>query len=90
MYIQHPILTEKHRIVDIFTEKLKYHMVLSIQTLCSVFSRSTLLIYYSHESFWERCNKFFAYGFGDPLPFPLADPLQFCQAGWSMLVDSHF
>ncbi len=25
-------------------EKLKYHMVLSIQTLCSVFSRSTLLI----------------------------------------------
>ncbi len=38
MYTQHPILTEKHRIVDIFAdllkkEKLKYHMVLSIQTL---------------------------------------------------------
>ncbi len=36
MYTQHPILTEKHRIVDIFAdllkkEKLKYHMVLSIQ-----------------------------------------------------------
>ncbi len=49
MHTQHPILTEKHRIVDIFAdllkkEKLKYHMVLSIQTLCSVFSRSTLLI----------------------------------------------
>ncbi len=37
MYTQHPILTEKHRIVDILQifkkEKLKYHMVLSIQTL---------------------------------------------------------
>ncbi len=38
MYTQHPILTEKHRIVDIFADllkrKKKYHMVLSIQTLC--------------------------------------------------------
>uniref|UniRef100_A0A671MIE5 Spectrin beta chain n=1 Tax=Sinocyclocheilus anshuiensis TaxID=1608454 RepID=A0A671MIE5_9TELE len=25
----------------------------------------------SHESFWERCNKFFTPGFGDPLPFQL-------------------
>ncbi len=32
---------------------MAYH-ILSIQTLCSVFSRSTLLIYYRHESFWER------------------------------------
>jgi len=44
-------------------------MVLSIQTLCSVFSRSTLLIQYSHESFWDRCNKLFTSGFGYPLPF---------------------
>uniref|UniRef100_A0A671LRJ8 Protein bicaudal C homolog 1-B-like n=1 Tax=Sinocyclocheilus anshuiensis TaxID=1608454 RepID=A0A671LRJ8_9TELE len=29
------------------------------------------------NSFWERCNKFFTPGFGDPLPFLLADPLQF-------------
>ncbi len=39
MYTQHPILTEKHRIFDIFADllkkkKLKYHMALSIQTLC--------------------------------------------------------
>ena len=33
MYTQHPILTEE---IDKFikTEKLKYHMVISIQTLC--------------------------------------------------------
>ncbi len=48
MYTQHPILTEKHNCWHfcrfIKKDKLKYHMVLSIQTLCSVFSRSTLLI----------------------------------------------
>jgi len=45
MYTQHPILTEKNRNVDMFAnlEKKKYHMVISIQTLCSVLSRSTLL-----------------------------------------------
>uniref|UniRef100_A0A672S8U7 CRIB domain-containing protein n=1 Tax=Sinocyclocheilus grahami TaxID=75366 RepID=A0A672S8U7_SINGR len=26
--------------------------------------------------------QFFTPGFGDPLPFLLADPLQFCQVGW--------
>ena len=39
MYTQHPILTEKKQKCIIFgkfikKEKLKYHMVISIQTLC--------------------------------------------------------
>ncbi len=29
--------------------------------------------------FGKDANKFFTPGFGDPLPFLLADPLQFCQ-----------
>ena len=66
MYTQHPILKEKNQICRIFSklikkEKLKYHMVISIQTLCSVLSRSTLLSLYSHESSWEWCNKCFSH-----------------------------
>ena len=58
MYTQHPILTEKKQKCKnvckfIKKEKLKYHIVISIQTLCSVLSRSTLLSEYSHESSWE-------------------------------------
>ncbi len=34
MYTQHPILTEKHRIVDIFADLLKKKNFRSIQTLC--------------------------------------------------------
>jgi len=41
MFTQHPILTEKNRHVEIFAnllkkDKLKYHMVIGIQTRCSV------------------------------------------------------
>jgi len=38
LYTQHSILTEEHRTVDIFAHLLKKNAVLSIQTLCSVFS----------------------------------------------------
>ncbi len=50
-------------------------MVLSIQTFAQYLVEAPFW-FNTAMSFWERFNKFFTPGFGDPLPFLLADPLQ--------------
>ncbi len=62
MYTQHPILTEKHRIVDIFADLLKKKTEIShglkYSDPFSVFSRSTLLIYTAMSLFGKDSTSF--------------------------------
>ena len=71
-------------------EKLKYPIVISIQTIYSVLSWSTFGSDYNLEPSWVWRNKLFTPGFGDVLPFFSADPLKFRHDGWRPSVDRHF
>ncbi len=57
-------------------------MVLSIQTFAQYLVEAPFWFNTAMSLFGKDATSFSHPGFGDPLPFLLADPLQFCQVGW--------
>ena len=62
---------------------------MSIQPPESILCRSTFGSDYSFESSWVCLHQLCTSGFGDFLPFFVADLLKLCQVGWGVSVNSN-